>query len=158
MWCEILTASSGKGSFITWSNGNYSAGSQSSHEYSLNNLAQTFGFLPVFSSQKFTILDMCLQQMPPLHIFTTPSRYHFPETTALKSQNLQLFQNIYATETIVLKVASTPLNLFYWLALKIGSRETSVWWITSRLFLAAPEDLICFIQQHMYKCRSFSTR
>lgn len=152
------TASSRKGSFMTWSDSNCSAGSQSSHEYSLNNLTQTFGLLPVFSSQKFTILDMCLQQMPPLYIFTTPSRHHFPETTALKSQNLQLFQNIYATETIALKVDSTSLNLFYWLALKISSCEMSVWWIPFRLFLAAPEDLIYFIQQHMYKCRSFSTR
>lgn len=28
----------------------------------------------------------------------------------------------------------------------------------ARLLLAAPEGLICFMEQHMYKCRTFSSR
>lgn len=107
-----------------------------------------------FPPRNYPFLDTFLQQMPPFLIFTTPSTYPFPEITPLKHQNLPLLQNIYHTETIALKVTSQ--NLFYWLALK--TIRCLAGWVPIRLLQAAPEVLVCFMDEHMYKFGSFSSR
>lgn len=120
----------------------------------LKQLGSVSWILTIFSSQKLLLFGYLPSTNATLSDLHYPPTYPFPEITALKHQTLPLLRNIYHTETTALKVTSQ--NLYYWLALK--TIRCLAWWVPVRLLLAASEVLVCFMEEHMYKFGSFSSR
>lgn len=107
-----------------------------------------------FSSQRLPLFGYFPPTSTTLSDLHYPSTYPFPKIIALEHQNLPLLQNIHHTGTIILKVNSQ--KFFYWLASQ--TLRCLAGWMPVRLLLAAPELLVHFMEEHMYKFGSFSSR